>query len=71
MLEQAQAWRRTAQQSRYQEKDESRFDIFDVVSHYFNAAELVTDEQERLLVAQLSLKAAIKGKNSMGTSASH
>lgn len=35
--------------------------------HYYEAAELVAEPEERLLIAQLSLKAAIKGKNSMGT----
>jgi hypothetical protein len=48
------------------EKARCRFDLFDVVSHYAEAAELVQDLEERLLVAQLNLKAAIKGKNSMG-----
>jgi hypothetical protein len=42
------------------------FDLFDVIAHFFEAAELVQDPTEQLLIAQLSLKTAIKGKNSMG-----
>ncbi len=59
-----QAWRRTTPQ---EQSGKARFDLFDVVSHYDEAAELVEDPEERLLIAQLNLKAAIKGKNSMGT----
>jgi hypothetical protein len=37
------------------------------VYHYHEAADLMLDPDERVMVAQLSLKATIKGKNSMGT----
>jgi hypothetical protein len=46
---------------------EQRFDIFDVVYHFSEAAELIQDPEQRILVAQLNLKATLKGKNSMGT----
>jgi hypothetical protein len=65
---QVQAWRRTTPQ---EQSGKARFDLFDVVSHYDEAAELVEDPEERLLIAQLNLKAAIKGKNSMGTRTSY
>jgi chemotaxis regulatin CheY-phosphate phosphatase CheZ len=37
-----------------------------VVHHFGQAAELVTDAEERVLVARLNLQAAAKAKNSMG-----
>lgn len=44
-----------------------RFDIFDVVHHFSEAADLITDPEKRLQIARLNLQAAVKGKNSMGT----
>jgi hypothetical protein len=43
-----------------------RYDVFDVVYHFSQAAELIKDPAQRLLIAKLNLQAAIKGKNSMG-----
>jgi hypothetical protein len=52
--------------------DESaeRFDIFDVVYHLNKAAELIDSAEQRLLLAKLNLKAATKGKKTLGTSLS-
>jgi predicted ATPase len=43
------------------------FDVFDVAYHFNKAAELITDPEQRLLVARLNLRAAVKARKSMGT----
>ena len=69
-------WRPTrVQQATWNRKQESsneqqRFDIFDVVYHFSEAADLIQDPEQRLVIARLNLIATIKGKNSMGA-ASH
>ncbi len=53
----------------YTERNEpaGRFDIFDVVYHLNKAAELIGSAEQRILLAKLNLKAAIKGKRTLGT----
>jgi hypothetical protein len=46
---------------------QQRFDVFDVAYHFNKAAELIIDPEQRLLVARLNLRAAVKARKSMGT----
>jgi hypothetical protein len=46
---------------------QQRFDVFDIAYHFNKASGLITEPEQRLLVARLNLRAAIKAKKSMGT----
>ncbi|ELR13786.1 GAF domain containing serine/threonine kinase [Acanthamoeba castellanii str. Neff] len=54
-------WNRKQESS----NEQQRFDIFDVVYHFSEAADLIQDPEQRLVIARLNLNATIKGKNSM------
>jgi hypothetical protein len=63
-LQQQATWNRKQETT----SEQQRFDIFDVVYHFSEAADLIRDPEQRLVIARLNLMATVKGKNSMGAS---